>query len=481
LSHFVVLVDKKDTRRYSRFAPEHGRFAAPDGGTLGLENLMIFVSYAQNQEDVMLYRALRDVKQGFYIDVGAQDPAINSVTKAFYDRGWNGINVDPSKEYLQKLQLERPHDTNLPSAVGREAGVVNFFEVTNNKRLSTTSAGYAHRHAEAGYQVERREVPCATVDQICADCAVTTVHFLKIDVGGAEREVLAGCSFGMIRPWIVLVAAIGADSDHQNFSEWEHLLLGRRYRFVYFDGLNRFYIAEEHGELAQDFSCPPNSADQYVTYQLSRTRADLEAIIAAERSTLVKSLDHMLAEVQAVRAESKNYRAESQIHIANAQTMEDKMAELNRRLSSLQEAVADRDRQITGLHEWVGSLHQAVAQRDLQIGRLQDTVADRERQLHGLQANLVRIQLRVESLRSSASWKITSPLRETRRALMRIIGLFNRREMPSAIATSANSNLAVRNNVASRQTEPLLYPTPGAEAVEQRATEGNSLSEGEPV
>jgi FkbM family methyltransferase len=448
---------------------------------------MIFVSYAQNQEDVMLYRALRDVKQGFYIDVGAQDPAINSVTKAFYDRGWNGINVDPSKEYFQKLQLERPHDTNLPSAVGREAGVVNFFEVTN-KCLSTTSAGYAHRHAEAGYQVERREVPCATLDQICADCAVTTVHFLKIDVGGAEREVLAGCSFGMIRPWIVLVAAIGADSDHQNFSEWEHLLLGRRYRFVYFDGLNRFYIAEEHGELAQDFSCPPNSADQYVTYQLSRTRADLEAIIAAERSTLVKSLDHMLAEVQAVRAESQNYRAESQnyraesqTHIANAQTMEERMAELNRRLSSLQEAVADRDRQITGLHEWVGSLHQAVAQRDLQIGRLQDTVAERERQLHGLQANLVRIQLRVESLRSSASWKITSPLRETRRALMRIIGLFNRREMPSAIATSANSNVAVRNNVASRHTEPLLYPTPGAEAVEQRATEGNSLSEGEPV
>lgn len=161
---------------------------------------MIFISYAQNQEDVMLYRALRDVKQGFYIDVGAQDPVLNSVTKAFYDRGWNGINIEPITEYFQKLQLERPHDTNLATAVAREAGVVDFFEVTD-KRLSTTSVDYARRHAEAGYQVERREVPCATLDQICAGCSVTTVHFLKIDVGGAEREALAGCSFGITRLW----------------------------------------------------------------------------------------------------------------------------------------------------------------------------------------------------------------------------------------------------------------------------------------
>jgi hypothetical protein len=33
---------------------------------------MSFISYAQNHEDVMLYRALREVKEGFYIDVGAQ-------------------------------------------------------------------------------------------------------------------------------------------------------------------------------------------------------------------------------------------------------------------------------------------------------------------------------------------------------------------------------------------------------------------------
>ena len=41
-----------------------------------------FVSYAQNFEDVMLRRALRDVEQGFYIDVGANDP-----------KNWGGFGI----------------------------------------------------------------------------------------------------------------------------------------------------------------------------------------------------------------------------------------------------------------------------------------------------------------------------------------------------------------------------------------------------
>jgi hypothetical protein len=47
---------------------------------------MTFISYAQNYEDVVLHRALSDVQRGFYVDVGAQDPIADSVTRAFYER-----------------------------------------------------------------------------------------------------------------------------------------------------------------------------------------------------------------------------------------------------------------------------------------------------------------------------------------------------------------------------------------------------------
>ena len=49
------------------------------------------VSWAQNGEDIVLRRALRDVAIGVYIDVGAADPDRDSVTKLFYDMGWHGI------------------------------------------------------------------------------------------------------------------------------------------------------------------------------------------------------------------------------------------------------------------------------------------------------------------------------------------------------------------------------------------------------
>ena len=63
----------------------------------------MFVSYAQNFEDIMLYRALKHVQSGFYIDIGAYDPVIHSVSLAFYERGWRGIHVEPNPHYAAPM------------------------------------------------------------------------------------------------------------------------------------------------------------------------------------------------------------------------------------------------------------------------------------------------------------------------------------------------------------------------------------------
>ena len=69
---------------------------------------MTFTSYAQTYEDVMLARAFAGRTEGFYIDVGAQDPRFDSVTKAFYDLGWHGINLEPVEHWHRKLVADRP-------------------------------------------------------------------------------------------------------------------------------------------------------------------------------------------------------------------------------------------------------------------------------------------------------------------------------------------------------------------------------------
>ena len=51
---------------------------------------MPFISFAQNLEDVVLYRALKGITHGFYVDVGANSPDEQSVTSSLSDLTENG-------------------------------------------------------------------------------------------------------------------------------------------------------------------------------------------------------------------------------------------------------------------------------------------------------------------------------------------------------------------------------------------------------
>ena len=57
--------------------------ASPACSSAPAKDAGAFISYAQHGEDVLLWRALSGVKNGFYIDVGAFHPINDSVTRAF--------------------------------------------------------------------------------------------------------------------------------------------------------------------------------------------------------------------------------------------------------------------------------------------------------------------------------------------------------------------------------------------------------------
>jgi FkbM family methyltransferase len=256
---------------------------------------MSFVSYAQNAEDVMLWRALGHVRDGFYIDVGAQEPELDSVTLAFYERGWRGVNIEPVPAFAAALRAARPRDVTLDIAISDAPGRRDFFLI-GGTGLSTLESDVAALQGGRGWKVERTEVEVSTLAAICHRYAPADIHFLKIDVEGGELAVLRGADLEAFRPWIVLVEATRPNSQEENWQEWEPLLLAARYRFVWFDGLNRFYLAaERHAELAPHFRAPPNVYDHYV-------RNDPEA---RQRQRAA------LADIEALRA--RNAAAERQI------------------------------------------------------------------------------------------------------------------------------------------------------------------------
>src|SRR4051794_17115757 len=152
---------------------------------------MPFVTYAQNFEDLMLYRALKAETSGFYIDVGAAEPDSHSVTKAFYERGWSGVNVEPNPWFFGRLQKARPRDVNLQLAVSDSSGSATFYFVGENTGLSTLERPLADWHRSQGQTITEAEITTTTLTRICEDHAEDrTIHFLKLDVGGAEHLAL---------------------------------------------------------------------------------------------------------------------------------------------------------------------------------------------------------------------------------------------------------------------------------------------------
>ena len=166
----------------------------------------MFKSYAQNFEDVYLNRVFKMNKKGFYVDIGAHHPEIDSVTKAFYDIGWSGINIEPSKEIYNLLKSERPRDINLNLAISDYNGKAKFFDVKNTG-LSTLDSSLIKKYKRAkNYKIEQYTVEVATLDTILADQNVKNIDFLKIDAENSEKNILLGFTINNYRPTMILIS-----------------------------------------------------------------------------------------------------------------------------------------------------------------------------------------------------------------------------------------------------------------------------------
>ncbi len=220
------------------------------------------LSYAQRLEDTHLDQIFAGQSTGFYIDIGGGHPVADNVSFWFYLKGWRGLVVEPQRALADLYAHVRPRDTTVRALVGRADGEADFHIVDRFHGLSTTIEAHARVAAEygAGFTTERR--PVHRLASLAKAHGVTAVDFLKIDVEGAEAEVLAGGDWQRLRPRVILIEAIAPVSMTESWGEWEPALLANGYRFVFFDGLNRFYVAEEaQAGLAPRFPSEPKVWD----------------------------------------------------------------------------------------------------------------------------------------------------------------------------------------------------------------------------
>jgi FkbM family methyltransferase len=207
------------------------------------------LSYTQNLEDYHLWLALGADGPGTYIDIGGGHPVADNVSMWFCERGWQGLVVEPQPALARLYPHVRPRDVVFEGLVGRASGPHDLHVFGRLHGLSTTVAAHAERSRQHGDSYRTVTLPMLTLADLCRRHGITRIDFLKIDVEGAEADVLAGNDWTRYRPRVVVAEAIDPATGAAAHTAWEPILVGAGYRFRLDDTLNRFYVAAECPEI----------------------------------------------------------------------------------------------------------------------------------------------------------------------------------------------------------------------------------------
>ena len=217
------------------------------------KKLYSFTPYSQFLEDLILFSVFHDVENGFYIDIGANDPNIMSVTKNFYIRGWYGINIEPLPDKYRALTKFRKKDINLKIGAGKmkENGTfyVNGVTSTLKKKKNNESITI---NVDTMFNICRKYVPKNEIIQFC-----------KIDVEGGEKDVLLGYDFESYRPKVFCIESTLPGTGIPCHNLWEDILLKNDYSFAYQYRINRYYIDNRIKGLRERFFFAEKSVEEF--------------------------------------------------------------------------------------------------------------------------------------------------------------------------------------------------------------------------
>ncbi len=354
----------------------------------------MFTSYAQNFEDVMLWRALKHVQSGFYIDIGAQDPLVDSVSRGFYEQGWRGVSIEPTAFYADRLRLNRPDEDVRQCAVGVELGKLTFFEFRGTG-LSTADLTAVEAHRANGYLPTMSTIDVVPLSKILDDYAGREVHWLKIDVEGMERSVLESWGNSPLRPWLVVIESTVPGTAEKIEDGCELLLRNKGYELAYFDGLNSYFVSAAKRELLQSFKIPPNVFDDFTLAGLSTS--SMTRKLSTEVAGLLDAIETLSEELDILK---------NDYHVA---------IENEQQLRSANSALAE---EITSLKS---DCHAAVA-TEAQLRELNNTLSAEMSALRfdyrvatehaaSLDGQLSEALAYGQAIRTSFSWRITAPYR----------------------------------------------------------------------
>lgn len=177
------------------------------------------------EREKLLVREFFAGTQGFFVDVGANDPTQGSQSWHLEQLGWHGILVEPQPDLATRLRETRKAQVfAVACSSPQNAGQTLSLHVAG-----PMSALDRDRMAPGAIPDKTIAVPVRTLDDILEEAgAPTPLQFLSVDVEGHEIEVLSGFDFARWRPRLILLEDHVSDLAKHRFMRRAHYRLVRR-------------------------------------------------------------------------------------------------------------------------------------------------------------------------------------------------------------------------------------------------------------
>jgi len=176
-----------------------------------------------NQDKYLEENIFKGFKNGFFVDVGANDGiSINNTLYFEKYNNWTGINIEPIKSVFQKLSINRPNCININCAVSNFNGETeNICNTGYTEMISGIKDNYDPRHLN---RLEREnnmmnsttniiKINTKKLETILHENNITHINYLSIDVEGAEFEVIKSINFNN-----VFIDVIGFENNYEDLS-----------------------------------------------------------------------------------------------------------------------------------------------------------------------------------------------------------------------------------------------------------------------
>lgn len=185
-------------------------------------------SFSQFGEDIIINDLFNElaINSISYLDIGANNPKFISNTYLFYERGFNGVLVEPNSRLCKKLAAERPRDRVLNVGIGvddsvkeadfylfpEEADGLSTFSESEAKFWETTKLGGRNYQAQ-----EVVKVPLMNVNEVIANYFTEYPDIVSIDVEGWDLKILETFDFEKYSPAVFCVETLAYNDDGSTY------------------------------------------------------------------------------------------------------------------------------------------------------------------------------------------------------------------------------------------------------------------------